>query len=668
MSSFKRSASVRLRGQKANLSSSLPISEADGFGDFNSSSPWNKNYGPLSLNRSRVSSSNRLGIDDDLESIGSVASNFSVVTTNSTCEHANFAKNGTTYSGRSHKYIVHCSSSWKDHEEYLTPTQRANRSIKKLKSLLQLAKEKLREKEEELFKLNKEVVELKTFKANVDGTAPCKVLQESPKGIPSTSEGSRNHLISSKEYCQVSPIKFISDEQKNKISPSPSQDGIGDKNCRTPDILFTSLADSGNYDDLPSSASIHSKDSLNFLVASDVQIHDLTEQNDSAIAEEVEEIDIEAVVKAYEKKLEDKRLEYEVELRKLINMHEERNIRMISEFDARLKEEELKFEALWNDLLKTTENEKIAIVNRFEEKLEEERQKYRESLSEFKAKETKHTSGIDFEEIYCKNVDEEKTIYETALMDIKQKFETDKQMIEKKFDDTMMAERDKFESNLRTIQQLCDCQVAKLTKKVADLEVEYSQLLPKYEKVVSETEELEKENESLKATIKQQEENHRKMFLTIYKKGQEAARIEMEAQQEVDESDNISKKISVPELFAQLKITEVELENLKDKEYRAAHSDNDGLCLLSSKEAISLWLLAARKAMYKRLAEAQTKSSRKDAATNDPEATLQFLKSAVYYFLTDRENHVGHLKAIESILAFSSTEKSNIEKLYLNRY
>lgn len=54
MSSFKRSASVRLRGQKANLSSSLPISEADGFGDFNSSSPWNKNYGPLSLNRSRV--------------------------------------------------------------------------------------------------------------------------------------------------------------------------------------------------------------------------------------------------------------------------------------------------------------------------------------------------------------------------------------------------------------------------------------------------------------------------------------------------------------------------------------------------------------------------------------------------------------------------------------
>lgn len=72
--------------------------------------------------------------------------------------------------------------------------------------------------------------------------------------------------------------------------------------------------------------------------------------------------------------------------------------------------------------------------------------------------------------------------------------------------------------------------------------------------------------------------------------------------------------------------------------------------------------------MYKRLAEAQGKSSKKENCGSDPEATLQFLKSAVYYFLTDRENHLGHLKAIESILAFSSAEKSNIEKLYLNRY
>lgn len=46
----------------------------------------------------------------------------------------------------------------------------------------------------------------------------------------------------------------------------------------------------------------------------------------------------------------------------------------------------------------------------------------------------------------------------------------------------------------------------------------------------------------------------------------------------------------------------------------------------------------------------------------DPEVTLQFLKSAIYYFLTDKENSQGHLNAIESILEFSEQEKYNISK------
>lgn len=70
-------------------------------------------------------------------------------------------------------------------------------------------------------------------------------------------------------------------------------------------------------------------------------------------------------------------------------------------------------------------------------------------------------------------------------------------------------------------------------------------------------------------------------------------------------------------------------------------------------------------AMYKRLAEAQAKSAQKEARDeSNAEATLQFLKSAVYYFLTDKENHLGHLRAIESILGFNAEERSNIEKNY----
>lgn len=67
-------------------------------------------------------------------------------------------------------------------------------------------------------------------------------------------------------------------------------------------------------------------------------------------------------------------------------------------------------------------------------------------------------------------------------------------------------------------------------------------------------------------------------------------------------------------------------------------------------------------AMYKRIVEAQAGSKR----SVDPEVTLQFLKSAIYYFLTDKENHQGHLNAIESILGFTEAEKQNIERARTN--
>lgn len=47
----------------------------------------------------------------------------------------------------------------------------------------------------------------------------------------------------------------------------------------------------------------------------------------------------------------------------------------------------------------------------------------------------------------------------------------------------------------------------------------------------------------------------------------------------------------------------------------------------------------------------------------DPEVTLQFLKSAIYYFLTDKDNSRGHLRAIESILGYTDSERYNIDKV-----
>jgi len=69
------------------------------------------------------------GIDDsDAESVKSYSS---ACSTASACEHASFALNGTTWSGRSRKYVVHCSNHTGDNEQYLTPTQRAAKQIRK---------------------------------------------------------------------------------------------------------------------------------------------------------------------------------------------------------------------------------------------------------------------------------------------------------------------------------------------------------------------------------------------------------------------------------------------------------------------------------------------------------------------------------------------------------
>ena len=70
------------------------------------------------------------GINDDSDA-ESVKSYSSACSTASACEHASFALNGTTWSGRSRKYVVHCSNYVGDNEQYLTPTQRAAKQVRK---------------------------------------------------------------------------------------------------------------------------------------------------------------------------------------------------------------------------------------------------------------------------------------------------------------------------------------------------------------------------------------------------------------------------------------------------------------------------------------------------------------------------------------------------------
>jgi len=67
-----------------------------------------------------------------------------------------------------------------------------------------------------------------------------------------------------------------------------------------------------------------------------------------------------------------------------------------------------------------------------------------------------------------------------------------------------------------------------------------------------------------------------------------------------------------------------------------------------------IWMFVCEQAMYRRLVDSQ-------AGPSNPEATLMFLKSAFYYFLTDEANSQGHLNAIQSILGFSELERQAVE-------
>lgn len=197
--------------------------------------------------------------DDDLESMSSYSS-----ISSSNCEH--FARNGTTFSGRKMKYVVHCSSfSEKTGDEYLTPTQRAHRHIRRLKELLAAARADLELKDSEILKLTKEVVELRLFKASLSSPEECS--KSSDHSVPTVRENTTNDLHTPASE-MASPIvdDMVDDAFKGSprhINRTPLHHSVHqvqfmDKLCHSE--MQSSFADSGHFEDITTS-SIHSKDS-----------------------------------------------------------------------------------------------------------------------------------------------------------------------------------------------------------------------------------------------------------------------------------------------------------------------------------------------------------------------------------------------------------------------
>ncbi|XP_050464276.1 protein quick-to-court isoform X3 [Cataglyphis hispanica] len=428
------------------------------------------------------------GIANDDSDVESVKSYSSACSTASACEHASFALNGTTWSGRSRKYVVHCSNHVGDNEQYLTPTQRAARQVRKFQALLKEARKEIEEKDRELLRLTKEVVELRLYKASLN----------SPDERTDSSDALT--VRENNPFSPESPSKDLPDEniaEKSVTSPETPEKRL---NTDVP----PSLADSGHFED----GSIHSKDSV-------------------CLPEPQPEIVISTITEVQSSDIPD----------------------TISRTPTSIERDE----------------ERRRLVSHYENRIED---------------------------MHRRHIDE--------LQDLKQKH------------------NDKVES---------------LLNQLSEVNTRYCEVRPALDIAEARVRELEAELEAVKtelneqkAILSEQEERNKQMYLKMYAKGQEAARIE-QADQILVQAHQSPPKVTVAELLQQLTVTQAELENIK--------------------------------AMYRRIVEA-----RSSQGTLDPEITLQFLKSAIYYFLTDKENHHGHLNAIESILGFTDTEKHNIDRLY----
>ncbi|KAK0077493.1 hypothetical protein PV325_003906 [Microctonus aethiopoides] len=461
---------------------------------------------------------NETNLIDDSD-VDSVKSYGSACSTASACDHAHFALNGTTWSGRSRKYVVHCSNHNGDSEEYLTPTQRATRQVRKYQALLNDAKKDIENKDKEILRLTKELVELRLYKASLN----------SPDEKTDSSDALT--VRENNPFSPESPCKDLPEENEIQSPDTPDEKRTTIINNEIGELPL-SLADSGHFED----DTIYSKE---LTVGSSL-------------------VDGAAITINHSD-------DHQSELDTTINLSD----------DVRKK-----------------------IVNHYESRIEE---------------------------MHRRHIDE--------LQDIKEKH------------------HDKVEN---------------LLLQLSEVNTRYCELRPSMDAAETKVRELEAELDCTKvqlaeqkALLDEQEERNKQMYLKMYAKGQEAARLE-QADQIFDQSRDITPKVTVSELLQQLSVTQAELENVKGTSYlpQLHISADRSQCLLSAQEAVSLWVLATRKAMYRRIVQ-----SRNQGAI-DPEITLQFLKSAIYYFLTDKENHHGHLSAIESILGFTDNEKLNIDKIY----
>ncbi|XP_064102588.1 protein quick-to-court-like isoform X10 [Macrobrachium nipponense] len=470
---------------------------------------------------------------------------------------------------RNSKYVLHCRHNHElDPETYLTPTQRAARKIRELKSLLSEARREVQERDTEIGRLTRELVELRLIKARTqqeestgakdDGNSTQVTLQNgdlsssdrrrqamrstpTPKTSSTPSEGSEPELSR-----LMDNLNNGAPEATTSHLPvaSPAGGSVAETTEGSVD-LTRSLADSGHYDDLTSPC-LSSRDPFE---ASQNSLRDRpTDEEDD------EEVDPWTAVE---------------------------------ETEARLREE----------------------YERREDQLK------RNHMDEYHELKEKHNDRVE------------------ALL-----------------------------------------------SKLSDANLKYFELRPLYDRSQERIRELEREITKLKDELTEAELRHQKMYLQMFLKGQQAAKLQADDEQDAEEDSQSSLSSNGPmvDLMKQLARTEEELEKMKSTGHLfqsgvpilpfplpfsgVLSKAPCGAALLDGKQAINLYLQGRRQVLYHREVANRNNNKYRNGEL-DPEVTLQFLKSAIYYFLTDKDNAKGHLRAIESILGYTDSERHLIDKV-----
>lgn len=512
---------------------------------------------------SRSPDSNELDDADSVKSFGSVSSAVScdAALTHHHRGQACGAAGGASKGGRSFKYVLHCRHNHdNDPEQYLTPTQRAARRIRELKSQLSEARREVQQRDTEIARLTRELVELRLLKARnphwedeedeaegEDGRREDKV-DGKGEGVTAPPPASRTHAdgtarATSKTSSTPSEgsepelrrlMENVSSGAPDSAAPqepsaaSPAGGSVTETRADSVDLTRSSLADSGHYDDL-TSPSLSSRDPLETSRGSLRGHH--TEEEEEVGAEEEGKDNREGVLQEV--------------------------------------------------VVEGSSGEPVdpwAALEEAEARIREEYQRREELL--------KRNHMEDYNEL------------------------------KEKYND----------------------RVEVLLSKLSDANLKYFELRPLYDQSQERVRELERDVMRLKEELTEAELRHQKMYLQMFLKGQQAARIQAEDDLDGGEEglpSSLTSSGPMMELMRQLTRTEEELEKVKALYHREINCRNNNNNSTAGRRNGEL----------------------------DPEVTLQFLKSAIYYFFTDRDNAKGHLRAIESILGYSDSERYNIGKV-----